>query len=371
MDYSKYTVNDFLADDYFLRWVNQNDPEAEKFWKLFATLHPETNAIIEQACKLTLKLKEAEHTPIQDVQIDQLWSSLQQRIETPQRIDLPRVVKFQKKRYWQYGIAASLILVAVAFGASYFSSRKGAIDRQTFALQVPTTEDFVEEVNNTQNAIRIHLNDGSIVSLAKGSRLKYRKSYEGGESRHVFLTGEAFFDISKDPRKPFFVHANEVVTKVLGTSFNVKAYSNENNVTVAVRSGKVSVFSPKTSNSVKGDIQSKVEGVVLLPNQQVVYQRREESFDKTLVEAPVILSKEVEQADFTFENESIPQVFKVLQEAYGIEIIFDDEVMKGCYITAPLGSEPLFEKLKIICRTIGASYEIMDSKVVINSTGCQ
>jgi hypothetical protein len=370
MDYSRYAVNDFLTDDYFLRWVNQNDPEAEKFWKLYVTLHPETKATIERAREIALKLKETDHMPVLDVQVDQLWSGIQQRIETPQ-VDLASIAKTPKKFHWQYGIAASLILGAIIFGTAYFSTKKEVLDPQVLALRVPMTEDFVEEVNNTQSAIRIHLNDGSIVSLAKGSRLKYRTSYEGEESRHVFLTGEAFFDISKDPRKPFFVHANEVVTKVLGTSFNVKAYSNENNVTVAVRSGKVSVFSPKTSNAVKGDIQSEVEGVVLLPNQQVIYQRQEESFDKTLVETPVILSKEVERTDFTFENESIPQVFKVLQEAYGIEIIFDEEVMKGCFITAPLGSEPLFEKLKVICRTIGASYEIMDSKVVINSTGCQ
>lgn len=366
MDYSKFTVNDFLTDDYFLRWVNQHDPEAEKFWNLFMTLHPETKGRIERARQLALDIKRAEHTEVSDQEIDQLWSGIQHRVDSHE------MIKPEKKMYpsMRFGIAASLSLFML-IGLIYYALKKESVVPKHFVFDTSTQADFVEEVNTSENTIRIHLNDGSIVNLAKASSLRYKASYTNESTRHVFLTGEAFFDISKDPKKPFFVHANEVVTKVLGTSFSVKAYRDESSVTVAVKSGKVSVFSPKTFSSSQDDIQSEVNGVVLLPNQQVVYQREQESFDKTLVQDPVMVSKGMDRTDFIFEAEPLPNVFKILQEAYGIEIIFDEDVMKKCYITAPLGSEPLFEKLKIICRTIGASYEIMDSKIVINSTGCQ
>ena len=115
---------------------------------------------------------------------------------------------------------------------------------------------------------------------------------------------------------------------------------------------------------------SRTNAVIVLPNQQVTYLRGQDSFGKALVSEPQILVPGVKEADFTFENTPIREVFRVLQKAYGIEIIFDEEIMSNCFITAPLGSEPLFEKLRVICRTIGARFETIDAKVVVTSTGC-
>lgn len=368
MDYSKFAVEDFLNDDYFLRWVNENDPEAEKFWSLFITLHPETKSKIDQAREIALRLRESEATVSNENQIEELWTNIRDRIEGPsvtQKTEGPGAWLF-------YKIAASLFFGFLLVGALYYSyeGNQEVTKKEVKAYTPPSTNDFIEEINTTQNSIRIHLSDGSTVNLEKGSRLKYKTNYKHDASRHVFLTGEAFFEVAKDSKKPFFVHANEVITKVLGTSFSVKAHQNDNNVVVAVKSGKVSVFSPKNS-STDDNIQSEVSGVILLPNQQVVYQRDEEVFDKTLVEEPVILSQEIKATDFSFENTPISEVFHIIQDAYGVEIIFDEEIMKQCFITAPLGSEPLFEKLRIICRTLGSTYEIIDSKVIINSNGCQ
>jgi len=63
-------------------------------------------------------------------------------------------------------------------------------------------------------------------------------------------------------------------------------------------------------------------------------------------------------------------VFNALTNAYGIEIIYDADVMKNCYLTASLDDEPLFEKLNMICRTLDAQYEQMDGKLIISSKGC-
>lgn len=366
MDYLNFSAKDFLADDYFLRWVGQSDPEADKFWNLFISLHPEMKPRIAEARALALNLKAAEYIAVDESKVDQVWNGIQDRITEKVPV---RAIKTPYP-LWRFGLAASFILLSL-FIAIYLSRNKIATSENAITYySSPATHDFVEEVNTTQNSIRIHLSDGSVVALGKNSRLKYKTSYKGEESRHVFLIGEAFFDVSKNPKQPFFVHANEVVTKVLGTSFRIIAYGDDKNITVAVRTGKVSVFSPTKSLKPSADVQSEVNGVILLPNQQVVYQREKALFDKTLVDIPAILSQHKTESDFIFENAPIADVFNTLQEAYGIEIIFDEDVMKSCFLTAPLGSENLFEKLKIICRTIGASYEIMDSKVVINSTGC-
>lgn len=368
MDYSKFTIQDFVNDDYFLRWVNENDPEADKFWSLFITLHPETRSKIDQARDIALRIKESQARHPVRHEIENIWTNIQQKIEGTLPAQKP-----EKPQTWLvYKIAASLFFAFLAVGSIYYLTNitPEVKKNEIKAYTPPPTNDFIEEINTTHNTVRIHLSDGSMIDLAKGGRLKYKTSYDHDASRHVFLTGEAFFEVAKDSKKPFFVHANEVITKVLGTSFSVRAHPNDNNVVVAVKSGKVSVFSPKNS-STDDNIQSEVSGVILLPNQQVVYQRDQEVFDKTLVEEPTIVSKEIRAADFTFENAPIAEVFQIIQDAYGVEIIFDSEVMKECFITAPLGSEPLFEKLRIICKTIGSNYEIIDSKIIINSNGCR
>jgi len=77
--------------------------------------------------------------------------------------------------------------------------------------------------------------------LAPKSKITYPENFEN-DRRLVILSGEATFDISKDPTKPFLVMANEVTTKVLGTRFNVKAFEEMKDVVVSVQEGKVSVF---------------------------------------------------------------------------------------------------------------------------------
>ena len=367
MDYSRFTVEDLAADDYFLQWIRQNDPEAEKFWHLFISLHPETKPKIDQARALVLKLERLTgNCDVEDDKVEDVWKGIQDRINISEK---PERVKWFHRPL--YRIAASVAVAALFVSTAYFFQIKSVQKRVAFVESIQSSpEGFIEEVNTTDKLVRIYLADGSTIELAENSRVRYRKNYDGQKSRDIFLSGEAFFNVAKNARQPFIVHANEVVTKVLGTSFTVRAYGDDTDITVAVRSGRVSVFSPTKESATSNDVRAAVEGVILLANQQVVYQRDQKSFEKTLVETPAILSESVTSSNFLFENESMPEVFRVLENAYGIEIIFDEEVMKTCFITAPLGSEPLFEKLRIICRTIGATYDIIDARVVINSSGC-
>jgi ferric-dicitrate binding protein FerR (iron transport regulator) len=237
--------------------------------------------------------------------------------------------------------------------------QRSAYDRQS--------EDFIEQVNETDKPLSVRLADGSTVLLEAKSRLKYKATYLEDSTRQVYLLGKAFFDVVKNPYKPFIVHSSEIIVKVLGTSFRVEAPEDAAQILVSVKTGKVSVSA--VADAVTGSRQK--EGVILLPNQQASYERKERLFSKTLVDAPQVLdTTAIKRADFVFDNTPIAEVFRRMESAYGIEIIFNDEVMKNCYITAPLGVESMREKLKIICETIDASYEIIDAQVVINSAGC-
>lgn len=364
MDYTNYSVEDLASDDSFILWVHRAQPEAVKRWDLFLAEHPEMSMKIAQARTLVTNLKHAETLRHSDKDIDALWKKIEDRIDGAG--DLP--LAYPKKMFSHYYALAAVMCLIFFSVAGWYTLYYGMdITGPPAPGRDVADNDFIEEVNTTGNILRVHLSDGSTVALENNSRLKYKRNFRGEPFRTVFLVGEAFFEVTKDASKPFIVHANEVVTRVLGTSFRVIAPENDGEVIVTVKTGKVSVYA-----LMPGEIEqeSQKNGVILLPNQQVTYVRSQDSFGKALVAEPEIVQPTVKESDFTFENTPIKEVFQVLQEAYGVEIIFDEEVLNNCFITAPLGSEPLFEKLKIICRTIGARYETIDARVVITSAGC-
>jgi transmembrane sensor len=365
MDYLDFDIEDFAADDFFVKWVLEPDPGTSRFWEDFIIKHPSVEFKIEKARALLLNIRKAEQTAANTSQIDAIWSRIDAGIFS--------VKENVKRPFPFYKIAASIALFVLVSAGIWLRFAGRPIHENEIATSSTGQDLFIEELNTTGALLKIHLSDGSTVSLENNSRLRYRKDFSNQLNREVYLIGEGFFDIAKNPRQPFLVYANEIVTKVLGTSFRIKAYETDPSVTVSVKEGKVSVSSnsSKKTSALKADtIQSEVNGVVLSSNQQVIYLRNEDSFERSLVEKPEIISEKSLRADFKFENEPIKNVFDVLEVAYGVEIIFDNEVMQNCYLTAPLGNEPLFEKLKIICRTIGATYEIMDAKIVVSSKGC-
>ena len=87
----------------------------------------------------------------------------------------------------------------------------------------------IERYNNGANPLKINLEDGSIVTLEKQSKLSYPTHFQKNK-RMVILEGEALFEIAKNPEKPFYVYDNEIVTKVLGTRFSIKDKENGKDV---------------------------------------------------------------------------------------------------------------------------------------------
>jgi hypothetical protein len=361
MDYSDFEIEDLASDGSFIRWVIYEDPEASKFWVSYQLNHPELRPKIERARVLVLNLRRAEDTLPAAAEMDKTWSSIQQTLSSER----------SKSSFPFMRIAASIALL-LFFTAIWFVVSHGYLSADKPVRQIAQLfeKDFIEKINTTGTAMQIRLSDGTVVTLENNSHLRFHKDFERKAYRKVFLTGEAFFDVAKNPQQPFFVYANEVITKVLGTSFRVKAFDGEKNVMVSVKEGKVSVYSDKGKRKEKDAFDSEVNGVVLMQNQQVVYMRTDDSFNKTLVEAPALVRELPAAHNFNFYNAPVREVFNTLAEAYGVEMIFNEEVLENCYLTAPLGEEPLFEKLKIICRTIGANYELIDAKIVISSTGC-
>ena len=210
------------------------------------------------------------------------------------------------------------------------------------------------------------------MTISPKSTFYYPTHFINGK-REVALKGTAFFDVAKNPEKPFFVYANNVVTKVLGTSFTIQTNPATKEVSVSVKTGRVQVFEKNSAS--QSAFNSKVltsNGVIITANQKAVYSTKKNDFQTTLVPEPLPLPNlKPSEKEFDFNRASLSAVIEKIQHVYGVEIVLDNERFNNCTFSGELEEEDLFEKLDIICTAVDATYEVSGTKILIKGAGCK
>jgi transmembrane sensor len=234
-------------------------------------------------------------------------------------------------------------------------------------IQKPIEAEPLTIVQAKNSIQKIQLQDGSTITLQPGSEVRYPKKF--GDTREVYLSGDAFFDVAKDARRPFLVYANEITTRVLGTSFRIRANRDEKEIIVAVKTGKVSVRANQ-EKSVSSPTVS--QEITLTPNQQAVYKRNEQVVVKQIVQEPEVIVAQHSSKN-SYINEPIVSILKNLGENYGIKIRFNSDALSDCTLTSDtIDGEGLFEQLEIICNALGGTYTMeSDASIVIDASGCK
>ncbi len=354
-DYQKYEVEDFARDDRFRRWVIQRDPESEAFWSTYLAENPAIKGKVQLARAFLFALEEKD-LALPPAELSSITDDVLQQNEAK----VPFIRQLLK-------IAAVFLFISGA-GYLYWVNRDGYSEFDSLSEISPVlVADFEEIENKTGVPKKIKLSDGSVITLYKNSKLRYPKQFLT-DHRAVYLTGRAFFNITKNPKQPFWVHTDRISTQVFGTSFMVTAESK--NAKVEVRSGRVSVYTRKDIQTAKRKQQKESMGVVLTANQQASLVSKEDRLVKSLVSRPVAIHEYGSHA-FEFEDAPIGEVFDQLERTYGLQVIYDASTVKNCFITANLTDEPLFEKLNLISRISHSSYEIVDGHIIIHSVGCE
>ncbi|OON68540.1 hypothetical protein B0919_12935 [Hymenobacter sp. CRA2] len=254
--------------------------------------------------------------------------------------------------------AAAAVLVGVGLGAARLASGPATVT-DTAAT---ATSDWTEYTNQTPHAVTLTLQDQSRVTLAPASSLKYPQHFTG-PGRDVYLVGKGFFKVSHNPARPFQVHTQQLVTTVLGTTFTVDAFAGQK-ASVQVRTGKVRVTPLATAAEITAAAPA---SVVLRPNQQAVYTPDKAQLTKELVTQPAVL---VEQ-NFAFEDRPVADVLTALETAYGVDIVYDKDAFAHCTVTLKLSSESLYEKLDVLCKTLGASYQKDGTRIHMLGRPCK
>lgn len=272
-----------------------------------------------------------------DFDTDNAWNEVKSKITNKQLAEKSTPALNLNLNKWMQ-IAAML---AIVIGFSIFSY-KGY--HKYFSTHIT----FVSELQESGQTII--LPDGSSVSLNGKSELTYPRKFTQQE-RKVILSGEGFFDIVKNPSKPFIIIAKNAEIKVLGTSFNVIA--NENKVEVLVESGKVQFKGIQNPNNSlileKGDF-----GIL-----------SENDLQKSILKDENYLSWKTHR--MIFKEMELKEVAKVIERTYRVSIKFDNDSIAKNHINTAFDNDPLNRVLNNICLSYNLIYEKSGNQIIIKS----
>lgn len=196
------------------------------------------------------------------------------------------------------------------------------------------------------------LSDGTKVWLNAESELDFPVDFVG-KARVVRLKGEAYFEVKPDAAHPFIVETRGVRTRVLGTSFNIKAYDNEESIFTTLLTGKVKVSAIGEEN----------ESVVLTPGMQSEWQENGQKMSVKKVNAENFTAWR--QGAFMFDNENIMVVTRVLERWYGLKFIYNENVHEHTFSGRLSKDEPLESILETLTFTGGPQFKIEKDVVYI------
>lgn len=369
--YSNFGPVDFVTDDDFLKHHLIPTEESVSFWKAYLLENPGQKVSWQQAKDLL----EAVLSGL--TSYSRTFISEEDEARLLEKILLTNKAYFQDneirplKSFVWYKIAAAACVAIAVLAGGYFALKPGKLQKVNYEERIAALGKISEVTRHTNKSSKpehYFLPDSSMVILDPSSGLTFTSDY-GKDQRVIYLSGKALLDVIPNAKKPFFVYANEIVTKVLGTRFEVVAFDEGADVTVKVLSGRVSVYR-NDEDETDHTKTRKRPVILLLPNQLVVFNRNAEQFDKNLVDKPAPLPIGKEYPKFEYEDGYANQFFEDIKKAYGVNVVYNQDMMEHCQLSAILTDESMLEKIDVVCKTIGATYEVIDAQIIITSTGC-
>jgi transmembrane sensor len=284
---------------------------------------------------------------VEDENIDQVFNRIKVQITVPEE---PALTVVKNKPYSIWLKIAAVVAIVIAGALVY--NKEAIFFKKTDQLE------FTQAQTKTAEVKTIVLADGSTVKMNSGSRLKYPDHFTA-DTRDVYLSGEAFFDVKKDPQHPFIVHTEQLAVKVLGTAFDVKAYPNDTFTETTLIRGKVSV-------SIKNN---SAETFILKPNDKFTLSNGKGSISQLTLFNGAGADKVIETAwlnhELIFKNNRFDEVAKLFERWYGIKIAFKQPELKEIQFTGHFEKESLTEALDVLKLIENFNYSVNGKNVYI------
>ena len=258
------------------------------------------------------------------------------------------------QRWWWIGSVASLFIIALISLIIFPLSRK----------QMHVNDDLVY-TNTSGSIIKKSLSDGSSVWLKPTSSIKVPKHFKA-DYRSITMNGECFFEITKNPKRPFIIVSTHIVTKVWGTSFKIVDYEKSALAVVKVINGKVSVNKKEDADH---QLEARIlkHEVILTPQQKVTYSQ------ETGLLVPDLKTDMTDMglwqhADFSFNDAKLSTIADELGKKFKVFISLKEEHLKNEVMTADLSDLNLAEVLDVLKVSMKIDYEIKGDRITITST---
>ncbi|MFC0773825.1 FecR family protein [Terrimonas alba] len=338
----------------------KQDDEVQQQFELLSRIWKEKGQGVDDdgnARKLILKI------------IDKAQAQADSEHSEEERLNTRR--RSRRRRMFSITAAAAAFFIITA-GWFFWNNQKTDVDE----AKKPETL-----VVNKGSRSRFLLSDGTTVWLNAGSKLFYESDFSGA-TREVRLEGEAFFDVIKNPKKPFIVHASSIDIRVLGTAFNVKSYPEDKNVETTLYRGLVNVVRT-------GDPAKKI--IRLIPNQKLVLPKQAANESENLSEK-ITLPTKASPGSFTithidstkkeserfetawlysrleFRGDSFEELALKLERWYNVTISFTDEKVKQLTVTGSFENETVEQAMAALKEAFPINYKISDHEIFIGSS---
>jgi ferric-dicitrate binding protein FerR (iron transport regulator) len=337
-EYARFSLTEFLEDDYFLMWATARDERSDSFWKAFMLEYPEKESTVREALNI-VQVYRAQETFGNDKRVEAVWERIDASVGRQSIIPTA-------KRSWMWVRIAATVLVLICAAASiwYYTLNR--------MISVSTAYGEVKAIT---------LPDQSIVMLNGNSVLTYRDNWNPTQLREVWIRGEGYFDIkhiNTDTNnvmagERFVVHGNDMDIQVLGTSFNVKSRRNKTNI--ALLTGKIEVTYRDSSVS--------SAGLVMLPGDYVEYAGHELLTKKKLLRPHKAATWTVRE--ITFTDPSVGEIVETLQDNYGYAVNLGDRELLQLKIEGEISVTSVPELLSVVSSTLGIRIEESGKEIVI------
>lgn len=267
--------------------------------------------------------------------VEQALQKVHRRMDTKKKIRPGRL-------YMLIGSAAAVALILISIiGIQYREATKEGFTETLLALETGMGE-----------TLDYQLPDGSKISLNHSSSLRYPDSFTG-DTREVYLEGEAFFDIAPDATKPFIIHANNTQTRVVGTSFGIRAIKDADEVVVTVSTGIINLST-----------QGKSGHIELTKGEQGICLPKEKTLEKNANPDPNLLAWKTKI--LVFKQTPLTEVARVIESTYQTHVSVDSSIT-DLQLTSTFEKRSLEEVMEIIAMSLQVQAEAGDKGILLTA----
>jgi len=288
---------------------------------------------------------------------EQIYNQILHKIGFDEQVLSNQPVMEQRRKYGLWYAAVGVAAVLLAYVAIIFNNKPvSSGDKQ---LADAGIQEFVLITNNTHQIYKKALPDNSTVWLSPGSQIKFPKVFDQ-RYRAISMSGECFFEVTKNPKRPFVINSGSIITKVWGTSFRVHDDIKDKQANVSVITGKVSVSinQNKTDNV---DYSLNKNEVMLYPHQKVVYLA-----SKNILKPQIADESNMQiwaRVNLAFENKPLSDIVPVLNSKFHVHIKVVNEKLNHYILNADMAGFNLPDVLEALKKSLNVSYEIHNNEI--------